>query len=176
MTDDARVLVAYGSKYGATAEIAEAIGTALRTAGFAVDVNAARQVRSLEPYRAVVLGSAVYAGRWRRDAMRLLRRPQLREREVWLFSSGPVGEDTGSREQRERFTKPKRVKVLAASIGLREPVVFGGRVADDAGFISKKMARKIPPELRDRRDWGEIEAWAGSITTTLNGGGVTAGS
>ena len=38
--------------------------------------------------------------------------------------------------------------------------VFGGMVADDAGFIRKKMARNIPPGLRDRRDWQQIEAWA----------------
>ena len=56
MTD--RVLVAYGTKYGATAEIAEVIATTLRTAGFEVDALPARDVRSLEGYQAVVLGSA----------------------------------------------------------------------------------------------------------------------
>src|SRR5438477_3803419 len=86
-----RVLVAYGTKFGSTAEIAEAIGTTLRVAGLEVDVKRAGQVGSLEPYRAVVLGSAVYVTRWRRDAMRLLRRErELKQREVWLFSSGPV--------------------------------------------------------------------------------------
>ncbi len=40
-----RVLVAYGSKYGATAEIAEAIGTALRAHGLEADVRRARSVR-----------------------------------------------------------------------------------------------------------------------------------
>jgi len=176
MRDNDRVLVAYGTKYGATAEIAEAIGKVLSAAALDVDVIRARRVRSLEPYGAVVLGSAVYAGRWRRDAMRLLRREQLPQRQVWLFSSGPVGEDTGDPEQRERFTKPRRVQELAVRIGVREPVVFGGRVADDAGFIRKKMARKIPPALRDRRDWGEIEAWAGSIAASLHTGSTVAGS
>ena len=110
-----RVLVAYGSKYGSTAEIAQAIGTTLRVAGLEVDVKRAHEVRSLEPYRAVVLGSAVYMARWRRDAIRLLRRrSELGEREVWLFSSGPVGEDKDEpAEQRDRWTKPKRVEQLA---------------------------------------------------------------
>jgi hypothetical protein len=49
-------------------------------------------------------------------------------------------------------------------------------VADDAGFIRKKMARTIPPELRDRRDWGEIDAWARTIAAALSGGPVHAGS
>ena len=40
-------------------------------------------------------------------------------------------------------------------------------IADDAGFIRKKMARNIPPELRDRRDWRQIDAWARSIAAAL---------
>jgi menaquinone-dependent protoporphyrinogen oxidase len=169
MSDSDRVLVAYGTKYGATAEIADAIGTALRAAGLDVDVLPARRVRSLERYRAVVLGSAVYAGRWRADAIRLLRRPPLKQREVWLFSSGPIGEDKGDPERLERMTRPPRVQQIAADIGAHEHVVFGGMVAEDAGFIRKKIARKIPPELRDRRDWQQIEAWAQSISAALTG-------
>ena len=111
MNERDRVLVAYGTKHGATAEIAQAIARALSAAGLEVDVQRARRVRSLERYRAVVLGSAVYAGRWRRDALRLLQRSELGEREVWLFSSGPVGEDKGDPEQLERWTKPPRVQL-----------------------------------------------------------------
>ena len=62
-----------------------------------------------------------------------------------------------------------RVREIAESIGVREHVVFGGMVAEDAGFIRKKMARNIPPELRDRREWHQIEAWAESIATALTG-------
>ena len=134
-----RVLVAYGTKHGATAEIAQVIADTLRAAGLQVDVQRARRVRvhSLEPYRAVVLGSAVYSGRWRRDAVRLLRRPQLKAREVWLFSSGPVGK-AGDPEQLEKWTDPPRVREIAESIGVREHVVFGGMVAEDAGFIRRR--------------------------------------
>jgi menaquinone-dependent protoporphyrinogen oxidase len=165
MTD--RILVAYGTKHGATAEIAEAIGGVLRVAGFEVDVRGAGTVRSLEPYRAVVLGSAVYAGRWRRDAMRLLRRPQMKDRDVWLFSSGPVGEDKGDPAEVEKWTKPRRVRDLERAIGAHGDVVFGGKIDEQSGFMRKRMARDIPPELRDRRDWDQIEAWTRSIAARL---------
>jgi menaquinone-dependent protoporphyrinogen oxidase len=167
MSDSDRILVAYGTKHGATAEIAEAIGKALREGGLEVDVQRAREVRSLDPYRVVVLGSAVYAGRWRGDAMRLLRRPELKDREVWLFSSGPVGEDKGDPAEVERWTRPQQVRDLEGEIGAREHAVFGGKVDEDAGFIRKKMARNMPPELRDRRDWQQIENWAGALAAAL---------
>ena len=62
------VLVAYASKRGSTAEIAEAIAEALRQSGVSVDCIEAGKVGSVEPYDAVVLGSAVYIKRWRGDA------------------------------------------------------------------------------------------------------------
>jgi menaquinone-dependent protoporphyrinogen oxidase len=167
MSDHDRVLVAYGSKHHATAEIAEAIAEGLRSAGLQVDVRSAGPVGSLKPYRAVVLGSAVYAARWRPEALRLLRRPELRDRDVWLFSSGPIGEDRGDPERLAHMTKPAAVERIASEIGAHEHVVFGGMVADDAGFIRKKMARQIPPDLRDRRDWAEIKAWADTIAVAL---------
>ena len=142
-----RVLVAYGSEYGSTAEIAQAIGTTLRVAGLEVDVERAREVRSVEPYRAVVVGSAVYMARWRGDAMQLLRsrRKELAQREVWVFSSGPVGEEKGEPdEKQERWTKPKRVQRLATEIKAHEHVVFGGRVSEDAGGFSARTWPRTP--------------------------------
>jgi hypothetical protein len=44
-----------------------------------------------------------------------------------------------------------------------------------AGFIGKRMARK-PAELRDRRDWPAIQAWARTIAAALAGGNMAAGS
>ena len=58
------VLVATASKYGSTAEIAEAIGRALRENGVAADVRPVDEVGDLSGYMGVVLGSAVYVGRW----------------------------------------------------------------------------------------------------------------
>jgi menaquinone-dependent protoporphyrinogen oxidase len=158
-----RVLVAYATKFGATAEIAEVIGSTLAESGLPVDVRRARDVDTLDPYDVVVLGSAVYMARWRRDALRLLRRPELAERAVWLFSSGPAGQDTAENHS-DRWTKPQRVMHRAAEIDARGHVVFGGRVSEDAGgFVRRNMARNSPPELRDRRNWDEIRAWAAKI-------------
>ncbi|MBE0689894.1 MAG: flavodoxin domain-containing protein, partial [Anaerolineae bacterium] len=67
-----KALIAYASKYGATAEIAERIGQTLRESGLAAEVKPADQVDDVSKYSAVVLGSAVYAGQWRKEAATFL--------------------------------------------------------------------------------------------------------
>ncbi|HET7582738.1 MAG TPA: flavodoxin domain-containing protein, partial [Candidatus Limnocylindria bacterium] len=83
-----RILVAYASKHGSTAEIAEAIGEVLRSRGDEVQVRPAAEVRELTGVEGVVLGSAVYMGRWMREGIDFLKRHQatLRDVPTWLFS------------------------------------------------------------------------------------------
>jgi menaquinone-dependent protoporphyrinogen oxidase len=165
------VLVTYGTKYGSTADIAEAIGTTLEEHGLDVDVQPARSVHSVDGYGAAVVGSAVYAAHWRGDALRFLSRHRdwLTQHDVWLFSSGPVGEDDPDADEAatEHWTKPKKVQELAAEIGARDHTVFGGKIDEDRGFIRKKMARNMPEAARDRRDWDEIVSWAAGIASAL---------
>src|SRR5579859_7811393 len=88
------VLVCAASRHGATVEIAEAIGHTLTRHGIAVDVRPAERVTMVDGYEAVVLGSAVYLGRWLEPARTLAVSAgrALATRPVWLFSSGPVGQ------------------------------------------------------------------------------------
>lgn len=168
MTD--RILVAHASKNGSTTELAEAVASALCEEGLDVDVRPAAEVRSLDGYGAVVLGSAVYMGRWRRPAARLLRRRrrQLAERDVWLFSSGPVGEVDTADAGADRWTRPPRITRLAAAVGAHEHAVFGGAVVEGRGGpLYRKMAEETPAEARDLRDWDAVAAWAKGVAATL---------
>src|SRR5215218_4374642 len=156
-----RVLIAFGSKHGSTAEIAEAVARELRRRGLSTDCRAASDVNDLSGYDAIVLGSAVYMKRWQHDARRLLHkhRDELAVRGLWIFSSGPFGEhpDLGWAES------PKVVN-QAERLGVREHVVFGGRLPTQPnGLIEKAMVRDTPPEFADLRDWDEIRRWARAI-------------
>ncbi|WP_040814999.1 flavodoxin domain-containing protein [Nocardia concava] len=160
------VLVAYGSKRGGTAEIAEWIGESLRVAGVAVEVRDARQVRALEEFGAVVVGGALYTGRWHRDARRFARRfgRQLRERPVWVFASGPLDASTDGGEDGNAFGA-KSVRKIADRIDARETTFFGGRLESTArGFPASAMAKKSAGDFRNR---DRIEAWAKEIAARL---------
>lgn len=159
------VLVAYASKMGGTAGIATTVAEELRAHGVAVDVSPAADVAAVEGYRTVVLGSALYARRWRPDAVRFLKRHAraLRGRDVWLFQSGPCGPDAAEPDQPE----PSNVARLRAVIDARPPVTFGG-VLDPAtarGFLARRMARG---ELAgDFRDPERIRRWAAGIAAVV---------
>jgi menaquinone-dependent protoporphyrinogen oxidase len=158
------VLVAYGSKHGATAEIAKVIANELRRVGHTVTCGPAEDVADLAPYDAVVLGSAVYMGRWRREARHLLRQmsKQLGERPLWLFSSGPCCQGDPN------WSAPPGIEGRARHFGARGHVVFGGRIPlEPSTFVERAMTEKCPPGYRDLRDWDVIRGWAAGIALEL---------
>ena len=59
----ARILVAYASRKGSTAGIAQAIAKELTIEGYTVEVSEMKSVTSLAGYNAVVIGAPVYTGK-----------------------------------------------------------------------------------------------------------------
>ena len=165
------VLVAHASKRGSTAEIATAVAEELRAAGLEVECRESGEVKDLGGYDAVVLGSAVYAKRWRGDARHFLRHhgKALAAIPFWVFSSGPVGDPAEEDEKSAEWIEPRRTIAKVEELGARGHVVFGGRVAAEPhGMVEKAMAKSIPAEFRDRRDWDEIRTWARGIAAELS--------
>ena len=162
-----QVLVVYGTKYGATAEIAERIGQVLRA-----DVQPADRVGGLEPYGAVVLGSAVYIGQWRKEAANFLKANEtvLADKPVWLFSSGPTGEgDAVELAQGWRF--PGKLQPIADRIQPRDIAIFHGAADENKmGRLDKWLLKNVKAPIGDYRDWEAIAAWATAIAEELQAG------
>src|SRR5512145_2353290 len=89
-----KVLVTYASKYGATKEIAEKIGAELEQAGVQVELFPADRNVDPTPYKAVIIGAALYVGKWHKAAEAFVKSQEQRltGKPVWIFSSGPSGE------------------------------------------------------------------------------------
>jgi menaquinone-dependent protoporphyrinogen oxidase len=164
-----QVLVAYATKYGATAEIAEKIGQVLRQAGLRTDVLPTDRVSDLHSYKAVVLGSAVYIGLWRKKAATFLKANEkaLAERPVWLFSSGPTGEGNPV-ELTKGWHFPKALQPIADRIRPRDIAVFHGVLnTKKLNLIEKWMIKNVKAPLGDFRDWEAITSWATAIAGVL---------
>jgi menaquinone-dependent protoporphyrinogen oxidase len=159
-----KVLVTAATKHGATGEIAQVIGDALRERGLDPTVLEAEQVDSVDGYDAVVLGSAVYAGHWLKPARELVGRcgDALAARPVWLFSSGPVGDPPKPEED------PVDVAEVLAATRAREHRVFAGKlVRKQLAFPERAIVSALRVPEGDFRDWAEITGWAGAIATAL---------
>lgn len=163
------VLVAYATKYGATAEIAERIGQMLRQAGLQVDVVPADKAGDPTGYSAVVLGSAVYAGSWRKEAAAYLEThaAALAGRPTWLFSSGPTGEGDAV-ELMKGWRFPEALQPIAERIQPRDIAFFHGEIdTKKLNLAEKVLIKGIKAPTGDFRDWDAIEAWAVGIAQTL---------
>ncbi|MEU1511082.1 flavodoxin domain-containing protein [Streptomyces sp. NPDC005811] len=163
MTDT--VLVTYGTTNGSTAEIAEAVADVLRKDGLSVEARPARDVVSVAPYDAVVVGGGLYAGRWHKDARRFVRRHRrtLAGRPVWLFSSGPLDPSAS-----ERDIPPVRgVRRAMTALDARQHITFGGCLEEGAkGRVAGMILRS--GKGGDFRDFAAIETWADGIAQELN--------
>jgi menaquinone-dependent protoporphyrinogen oxidase len=164
------VLVAYATKYGATAEIAQRVGQALQQAGFDTTVAPADQAGDPASYAAVVLGSAVYAGSWRKEAAAWLETHEaaLAGRPTWLFSSGPTGEGDAV-ELMKGWRFPEALQPVADRIQPRDIAFFHGEIDTSKLNLGEKLLVKgIKAPTGDFRDWDAIESWAGGIAQALH--------
>ena len=164
-----KVLVTYGSKYGATAEIAERVGQVLRENGLDVEVKPAGQVSDLTYYSAVILGSSVYFGLWRKEAAALLTdlAQQLAERPTWLFSSGPTGEGDPV-DQMKGWRFPEGLQATADRIKPGDIAFFCGKIdLSKLGLFERWMVKALKAPVGDFRNWEAIESWAAGIARAL---------
>jgi len=155
-----RVLVAYGSKEGGTKGLAEMVGSEFAGLGYEVEVHSGDQVEDVSSFEVVIVGAAVYYFvSWHKDAKAFIKRytNELKQKPVWLFSSGPL--DDSATEKDIPPIKPARK--LIERIGARGHVTFGGRMEkNQKGYA-----------VGDWRDPEHVKRWVGAVHAELTGGG-----
>jgi menaquinone-dependent protoporphyrinogen oxidase len=165
----ARVLVSAASRHGATAEIAQAIGQALSEQGLTVAVIPPGDVRSVDGYDAVIIGSAVYMGHWLDPAKDFVNRfgDALTGRPVWLFSSGPVGKPSSKLAQ-SMDQDPVDLPGIVDATRARDHRRFAGRLDRKHLSLPQRAPLLVFRGLDgDFRDWAGIRQWADGIARQL---------
>lgn len=165
-----KVLVASASRLGSTEAIAARISARLETHGLEAAASPVGSVGELAAYDAFVIGSALYAGHWLKEASEFVHgeAATLSARPVWLFSSGPLG----TMATKVAPVEPAEVRELTAAVNARDHRIFSGALDRGAvdgsqlGFAARFVAKRFVPE-GDFRDWPAIDAWADEIAHEL---------
>ena len=162
------ILVTYATRYGSTKEVAERVAATLRQGGLTVDVQPVKQVRTLDGYRAVVVGAPLYMFDWLKEARDFLSRHRaaLEQMPVAVFALGPT------EDKKEDWTETRKQfdKVLSRFPWLKPvaPELFGGKF-DPARLTFPynliPALKRMP--VNDIRDWDAIQAWACSLAERL---------
>ncbi len=158
-----KVLVTYASKYGSTGGVAEAIGKELCAKGVNADVVLIKNANNIGSYQGVVIGSAIYMGKWMSDAIDFVNKNQdiLRQMPVAYFLvcmtlSQPTEE---KRAQVLSYMDPilkAAPKIKPVGIG-----TFAGALDyNNLSWLNKKILRSKGTPEGDFRDWNAIRAWA----------------
>lgn len=196
MTD--KILIAYASMAGSTAEVAQAIGDEIEKSGTQADVLPLDEVRDLESYAGVVVGAPMIMG-WHRGARGFLKkhRKAFQRLPLAVFITAmsltqttetsvdgvPVMVDEylpkppakeGSLSFRERYTQLSNYlhPILAATRPVK-PVsigVFGGRLEyGRLKWWAVLFAMLIvQAPPGEKRNWPAIRTWAAGLPAAFN--------
>ncbi len=179
-----KTLIAYGTRYGATATTSEEISRVLQEQGHDVSVVDLKKgkVKNISDYDLVIIGSGMRMFRWVGEAEKFIKKFQkeLRQKKTAIFvSSGAQALhkfDGATEEMDTAWTKYLVEKAEKYSLQPSMMAIFGG-VWDynKMGFPFKQTMIPFQEKLReagiqesepgvyDTRDWDEIRNWARAL-------------
>ena len=192
-----KILVAYSSNTGSTAEVAAALAEALAQAGHLADVHPFAEVNDLQGYDAVVVGAPMIFG-WHQPARRFVHRFQadLASKKAAYFAcamrltvvpgaklppmaltldpnlvSEPV--KAGALNFKERFTAAgnylKKMITAAPAVKPVSVAFFNGKL--DMRVLKWWQAAFVMLVVQgtpgDYRDWDFIRAWGKTLSEVL---------
>ncbi len=183
-----KILIVYGTRYGATTGTTEEIAKVLQGEGFEVKVVNLKEekVKDISKFELVIIGSGMKMEMWTSKAKAFLNKfsGELKKKKVAIFvSSGAraLMEYKGEHEEIIRITK-KYLKDKASKYDLNpiSMTMFGG-IWDynQIGKIYRKFIdaerknfipagiKETEPGVYDSRNWDEIRKWAKELASQI---------
>ena len=163
-----KILIAYATKTGSTAEVATEIGRVIESkGGCQVDVRPVGKLNGVDGYDAVVIGSAIRGGRWLPEATKFVEkhRDALGRVPVALFAVCLTLKDDTEENRRTvaAYLDPVRQVVQPVEVGLFAGVMDYSKLP----FILRLLMKAMKSPQGDFRDWEAITSWATDIAAVL---------
>ncbi|MCE5190598.1 MAG: flavodoxin domain-containing protein [Actinomycetia bacterium] len=166
-----RVLVIFDTKFGATREIAEAIGSALCGVGLPADVEAVSADPDITKYSAVVLGAPVFCGKVEQPLCDWVHanRDALAELPTAVFVVGASARDDTPETRAALDSAMEQALCDVPNLGAGLPRGrFAGRIdANKLPAPTRFMMRMAKLPVGDWVDLDRVHAWAIGIASRL---------
>lgn len=158
-----RVLVAYATKAGATAEVAAHIGQTLSAKNLLVDVMPIKKVTDLSVYSTVILGSAIRIGNVLPEVTKFVQANQAALQQkpfsVFITCMTLVPDTEENRKTVSAYLDPLRAVVKPTHEGHFAGVVDPKKLP----LLERWMMNAMKTPVGDFRNWDQINAFAESI-------------
>ncbi len=147
-----KVLVAYGTRYGATEKTANDIANALKIAGLEAKVaDLKKEAPKVGSFDAVVVGSGIAAGNWTGDAKKFLRKNReklgkgKKPLAVFVSCGKALGDSDGAKQQ--YITQVMEKEGIRPDLAEAFPGIYDFSETSKINFIMKAIMRKAAPSL-----------------------------
>ena len=173
------ILIAYDTKHGATATVAEYMARILCKSGHTVDFQLTRNVESVDAYDAVLVGSPVYNAKWLPGAKWFLFRfgSELADKYLGLFVTCTYVRDEKMQEDPEGRMQ-HAYELYVESVAQR---LVRGELLDWGIFAGEYTYDELYPRERrrmerfasifgtdgDYRNWDKIKQWTINFSNQL---------
>jgi len=162
-----KILVAYASRTGSTAEVAEKIGNTLKDLGASIDVKSVKEISDVSNYDAIIIGSAVRMFKLLPETMEFFKRfsESFKDKPVAYFIVClTMKEDNDKNSGRaETYLKPLYEVKEPVMVGL-----FAGKIEFSKLSPLWRWFMKVAKiEEGDFRDWDLIDDWTKRVADIL---------
>jgi menaquinone-dependent protoporphyrinogen oxidase len=158
-----RVLVTYASKFGSTGGVADAIGKELCGKDVAADVTLVKNAPGLGSYQGIVIGSAIYRGKWMAEAVDFVKknREALRQMQVAYFLVCITLAQQTEKNQAQALTYMDPILEAVPEVRPVTLGTFAGALNySNLSWLNRKILKSKGSPEGDFRDWGAIRMWA----------------
>ena len=162
-----KILVAYATRAGSTAEVAACVAEVLRSTGEAVDVQHVKTVREVKGYDAVIVGSPIRMGHWLPEAVEFVKANRETLSHIptaYFLVSVMLRKDTSEMRLKVlTYLDPVRAILEPISIGL-----FAGKMDyNRMDGYERSIAEAVSSSEGDWRNWEAIRQWAHRLQAIL---------
>jgi len=163
---ETKILIAYESQFGSTAEVATFIGKNLSVDKQEIEIKKINEIDDLSPYSKIIIGSAIQYDKWMPEARNFViaNRKELEEIPVAFFFTCLVlsKKTEKARLQAKGYSdnlKSLVTEIKPTSVGQFAGVLDYSKMSFGQRILAKGLFAIIGVKEGDYRDWKKIKKW-----------------